>query len=149
MQERTFTANKKLNLSLPQRVILVLIFLTGFGIRIYDLKEPPLDFHPVRQLRSALIARGVYYQLDKDLDPALREKAVEMATLEDYEPPIFEQIVGFTYYVLGAEKLWVSRIYLAVFCHWGAGSCIYWLAALHLFMRLLSVWQYIFIYPFQ
>src|SRR5450756_1231333 len=41
------------------RGTLALVFLLGFGIRLYGLKNPPLDFNAVVQLRSALIARGI------------------------------------------------------------------------------------------
>ena len=30
----------------------------GFGIRIFDLTDPPLDFHPTRQLRSMPFFQG-------------------------------------------------------------------------------------------
>ncbi len=29
---------------------LAVIFILGFGIRLYDLTDPPLDFHATRQL---------------------------------------------------------------------------------------------------
>ena len=82
----------------------------GLGIRLYDLKDLPLDFHAVRQLRSALIARSVYYQINSKIDPALRQEALDTSNLEIYEPPILEEIVGLTYQVIGSEQLWISRI---------------------------------------
>ena len=120
MQERIIKTDKNKGLGLLQKLFLILVFLAGFAIRVYDLQDPPLDFHAVRQLRSALISRSVYYQLDKTLDPDLRQKALVTASLEEYEPPIFEQIVGLTYFLIGSEKLWVSRIYLALF--WSIGG---------------------------
>lgn len=99
-----------------QRIILLVIFLAGFGIRLYDLQDPPLDFHPTRQLRSAILARSIYYQMDSFADPSLREKAVQLGnSLEVYEPPILEGLVGLTYLLLGQEVLWVSRILNAIF----------------------------------
>lgn len=103
------------SLSLVQGIILFLLFGLGFGIRIYDRKDPPLDFHPTRQLRSALIARSVYYQINPDVEPELRQKAADLADLEVYEPPILEQIVGFTYFLIGSEQLWIARVYNAFF----------------------------------
>ncbi|MCJ7626715.1 MAG: glycosyltransferase family 39 protein, partial [Anaerolineaceae bacterium] len=103
-----------------QWAVLTLVILLGFGIRIYDLKEPPLDFHPVRQLRSALIARSVYYQINPDVSAEIKQQAYDLANLEVYEPPIFEYLVGGTYYLLGSEKLWISRIFLALF--WSIGG---------------------------
>jgi hypothetical protein len=97
-----------------QLVVLVLFFLIGLGIRLYDLKDPPLDFHAVRQLRSALIARSVYYSLNPAADPALRQVAMDTSSLEIYEPPILEQIVGLIYRLIGSEQVWVSRIYTSI-----------------------------------
>ncbi len=51
-------------------VMLFALLAAGFGVRMVNLKDPPLDFHPVRQLRSALIARGLYYQANLSADPA-------------------------------------------------------------------------------
>ena len=38
-------------------LILFTLFVLGAGIRLVDLTDEPLDFHPTRQLRSAIIAR--------------------------------------------------------------------------------------------
>ncbi len=35
-------------------------FLAALGIRLYDLNDLPLDFHPARQLQSMLKARGMF-----------------------------------------------------------------------------------------
>lgn len=113
---------RKTILGLPswQFALLALVFLLGFGIRVYDLKDPPLDFHASRQLRSAIIARGIYYQLNIRADPEIRRTAQELAKLEVYEPPILEAIVGFTDYLLGEEHFWLGRVYNALF--WCVGG---------------------------
>ena len=41
-------------------ILLLVIFLGAFGLRMVDFDDPPLDFHPARQLHSALMARGFY-----------------------------------------------------------------------------------------
>jgi hypothetical protein len=97
-----------------QIILLVVVFALGLGIRLYDLKDLPLDFHAVRQLRSALIARSIYYQVNPKVDPALRQEAVDTSNLEIYEPPILEGMVGLTYQVVGSEQLWISRIYTSL-----------------------------------
>ena len=51
----------------------LLAFLLGLAVRLYDLTDPPLDFHPTRQLHSALIARGMYYQNLDDIPDWQRE----------------------------------------------------------------------------
>jgi hypothetical protein len=100
--------------------LLALVLLAGFGIRLYGLKNPPLDFFAPRQLRSLLIARAVYYKLSPAADPALRQKAIDLANLEVYEPPILEQLVGLSYVVIGSEQFWLARIFQAVF--WSIGG---------------------------
>ena len=113
-----------LNRSILEKLAIILVFMLGFGIRLFDLQEPPLDFHLERQLRSALIARAVYYQLKPDIMPGLAKQATDLANLEIYEPPVFENIVGFTYYLIGSEQVWIARIYLAIF--WLVGGLALW-----------------------
>jgi 4-amino-4-deoxy-L-arabinose transferase-like glycosyltransferase len=121
MTEQNRSKNPFLHGAWLQRILLLLIFLAGFGIRLYDLTDPPLDFHPTRQLRSAILARSFYYQMDAGADPALREKAVQMGnSLEVYEPPILEGLTALVYLAFGQEILWVSRILNAVF--WAIGG---------------------------
>lgn len=36
------------------------LFVAAFGLRLYQIDEPPMDFVPVRQYHSALLARGFY-----------------------------------------------------------------------------------------
>ena len=100
--------------------LLALVVLAGFGIRLYGLKNPPLDFFAPRQLRSLLIARAVYYKLSPTANPALRQKAIDLANLEVYEPPILEQLVGLGYVIIGSEQFWLARIFQAVF--WSIGG---------------------------
>ena len=100
--------------------LLALVLLAGFGIRLYGLKNPPLDFFAPRQLRSLLIARAVYYKLSPAADPALRQKAIDLANLEVYEPPILEQLVGLGYVIIGSEQFWLARVFQALF--WSIGG---------------------------
>jgi 4-amino-4-deoxy-L-arabinose transferase-like glycosyltransferase len=94
----------------------VLLLALGLGLRLYDLTDQPLDFHPTRQLRGALIARSMYYQMLPNADPQARQIAVGIAnTTGQYEPSIVEKLVAMTYLALGREVLWVSRIYTSLF----------------------------------
>jgi hypothetical protein len=58
---------------------LVFIFGAALAIRLYDLTDLPLDFHPTRQLVSAIKARGLYYETQPDgistwhLETAIRQ----------------------------------------------------------------------------
>lgn len=114
-------------------VLVGLLGLAGF-IRLLDLTDPPIDFHPSRQLRNAVIARSIYYQILPNADPELRQKAIALANAAGrYEPPILETIVAWTYRVMGGEYLWVSRIYSTLF--WLVGG----LALFLLVRRMTSV----------
>ena len=41
-------------------ILLIVIFTAAFALRMVDFDDPPLDFHPARQMHSALMARGFY-----------------------------------------------------------------------------------------
>ncbi len=103
-------------------ILLALIFAAGLAVRLYDLADPPLDFHPTRQLHSALIARGMYYQTRVDIPAEQREMAVEHWRTEGLiEPQIFEQIVAWTYGLVGETDLQIPRLYAIAFWMIGAG----------------------------
>ena len=111
------------------RIALATFLLLGLGIRLYDLTDPPLDFHPTRQLLGGLVARGMYYQMLPEADPGARTLALEFSSsIEEYEPPILNWIVAITYRLIGGEQLWVARIYSSLFWLIG-GMALYALAA--------------------
>jgi hypothetical protein len=102
---------------------LISIFLLATAVRLIDLTDPPLDYFPQRQLRAAIIARGIYYQLLPSADPALRAQATYLAnTMDPREPSVFEGLVALTYLAIGAEHLWVARVYAILF--WWPFSCL-------------------------
>lgn len=90
-------------------------------MRLYDLTDLPLDFHPTRQLHSALMARGMYYQ---DLESApqwQREMAVRQWKMEGViEPPFMEWLAARAYRLAGEEFLWLPRLFSIFF--WMAGG---------------------------
>lgn len=102
-------------------LIAAVMLIAGLGIRLYDLTDPPLDFHPTRQLRGAIIARSIYLDMQPDADPQQREMAAFFAALTGkFEPPILETLVAITYRLIGSESFWVARIYSSLF--WLAGG---------------------------
>jgi hypothetical protein len=109
-------------------VCVVAIFILGTGLRLVDLTDPPLDYFPQRQLRGAIIARSIYYQLLPSADPTRRDQAVFLAnTMDPREPSVFEGLVAVTYLLIGGEHLWVARIYSILFWLLG-GFALYALA---------------------
>ncbi len=110
-----------------QIAALVLLLGLGLAIRLYDLTDLPLDFHPTRQLLSALKARGMYYQTLTDIPADQREFAIQQWKVRAaIEPEIVERIVAFTYQFTG-EQLWIARIYSSLF--WVIGAVFLFLLA--------------------
>lgn len=97
---------------------LVLIFAGGLGVRLPHLASPPFEFHPTRQLRSALIGRA-YYLDRRSGAPAWQLSVARAARHEEgtLEPPIMELSASVADQVIGHETLWVPRL----------GACILWL----------------------
>jgi hypothetical protein len=110
-----------------QIAALVLLLGLGLAIRLYDLTDLPLDFHPTRQLLSALKARGMYYQTLTDLPADQRDFAIgQWKFRASVEPEFLERVVAFTYQFIG-EQLWIARIYSSLF--WVIGAVFLFLLA--------------------
>lgn len=116
-------ANKKTSsITLASRVrsrwveiTLAILILLGFGLRMVDLTDPPLDFHPTRQFHGAIVARSIYYELAPSPDPVIQEQAVSMRhSVSELEPSILESIVAFFYLLAGSEYLWIARIIVSL-----------------------------------
>lgn len=113
-------------------ILAALILLAGVWLRLTDLTGPPLDFHPTRQLRSALIARGMYYARLDSAPEWQREMAAQQARAQELiEPQIMETLAAWTYRLAGGEYLWIPRLYAIFF--WSVG-----LLALYLLARALA-----------
>jgi len=103
------------------RWALLALLLLGAGLRLFDLTDQPIDFHPTRQLRGAIIARGMYYQMlpavaPTAVDPETRQQALAFwDSTGQYEPSTLERICALTYLALGREVFWVARIYNTIF----------------------------------
>jgi hypothetical protein len=111
-------------------VTLALIFLLGLGVRLYDLTDPPLDFHATRQLRSLLMARGLYHKWFNDPTIPDWQRGIAIEQWESHqiiEPPIFETIAALTYRLIGGEQDWLPRIWSSVFWLIG-GVALYFVA---------------------
>ncbi|MCL4824230.1 MAG: glycosyltransferase family 39 protein, partial [Anaerolineales bacterium] len=114
-------------------VVLVVLFVTAAAIRLYDLTDLPLDFHPTRQLFSALKARGMYYETLADAPADQRAFAIQQGRLRaTIEPEILERLTVFTWKFTG-EQLWVARIYSSLF--WLLGGIFIYLLARDLFSK--------------
>jgi 4-amino-4-deoxy-L-arabinose transferase-like glycosyltransferase len=96
------------------KTILAAVLLGSFGLRMINLKNPPLDFAGTRQLFSALKARGIYYHFVTNVPDSTRSLAISLGEVGNIEPPVLENIVAQTYRLTG-EYLWIARIYSSFF----------------------------------
>jgi 4-amino-4-deoxy-L-arabinose transferase-like glycosyltransferase len=101
--------------------ILVLIFLVALGIRLFDITHIPLDYHPVKQYRSALTARAFYYSnLDNIEDWQKRTAIASLKNIGYLGPPVNELIAANIYAILGSEDLWIPKSLSVVY--WTVGG---------------------------
>ena len=111
---------------MPRRYWLLfgLLAIVGVGIRLYHLTDPPLAFHPTRQMHSALISRQLYLTWRPGITtPAEAEQRFLGNRMARYEPPLFEALVAKTCLLAGKHfgfHLWVARLYDALFWLLGA-----------------------------
>ena len=110
MPTTIFAPSKKIGM-----IALLVILVCGLGVRFFDLTDPPLDFAATRQLRSALIARGLYFPHAESAEDWQREMAERQGKHSMIEPTIVENIVAATYRFAGGEYVWIARIYSSIF----------------------------------
>lgn len=117
------------------RLLVVLLLAVGGVLRLIDLTDPPLDFHPSRQLRNSLVAREIYYSLLPSATAEQRELSASFArSVGQYEPPVSESLVALAYLVTGGENYAAPRVL----------GTLFWLAAgvalFDLMRRATSPW---------
>jgi len=144
MSQTSFFASRT-----ARTIALVLIFGAALAIRLYDITDLPLDFHPTRQLVSISKARGLYYETQPDgIATGKLEDAIRFAKLKsDVEPVVFERLVAFTYGFMG-EQLWIPRLYSSLF--WLIGGFFLFMLARELvsFEGALISTTYYLIFPY-
>lgn len=89
---------------------------SGLAVRLYHITEAPLDFNPTRQLHSALIARGMYYEHLSAAPIWQRQLAVKQWINEGLiEPQIMERLSAWGYQLTGGVNLWIPRLLAILF----------------------------------
>jgi 4-amino-4-deoxy-L-arabinose transferase-like glycosyltransferase len=125
----------------------LVIFLAGLGIRLYDLTDYPFDFHPTRQMHSYLIARGMYYENNPEIPQWQQEMAVQQWKAEGtIEPQLMERMTAFGYKLVGTDAFWIPRLLSILF--WMAGSIALLLLCKELFSfkaGLVALMFYLFL----
>lgn len=102
-------------------IAVILIFIAGLGVRLYQLGDPPLEFNPARQLRSMFIARGMYYETMPNAPQWQRDLAISQEHTQGLiEPPIMERLSSWGYRLVGSVDLRIPRILGIIF--WSLGG---------------------------
>ncbi len=106
--------------------VLALFFAGGYTVRDYRIHQVPLEFHPVRQYHSAIIARALYYRHAPSISRWAKEAADCASQWQDgLEPPIMEHLASLAYRLRGRERLWMPRLMASIF--WLVGGAFLYL----------------------
>lgn len=110
-------------------MLVFLLLLLAFGIRIFHITRPPLDFSSIRQFQSIHIARGIYYETNASVSES--DKNIAKINMQRMglllEPRILENAAVLGYRITGGEHLWIPRTLSVVF--WIAGGLFLYLIA--------------------
>lgn len=97
-------------------IFAILLFVLGAAVRLYDVTDEPLEAHPTRQFRSAIIARAIYYENNPDIPAEKNEFAQrERAKVGLIEPSILEWLSAQAYKLAGGEQVWLGRLFTIAF----------------------------------
>lgn len=122
-------------------VAILLLFTAAFGVRLYNIGKPPLDFSAIRQYQNAHIARGLFYETNSSVSE--EKKHIARINMERMgfvlEPRIIENAAVLGYSLAGAELLWIPRVLSSIF--WIVGGIFLYLTARMLFMYGLALFS--------
>lgn len=113
------------------RILVAALILVAFGVRMYRITAPPIDFHPSRQLMCGAIAHGMY--ITSLPDAPEWQKAVAEANWKtefQLEPRITETVATWCYRLAGSEQLWMPKALAALY--WMIGGLLLFLIARNL-----------------
>ena len=89
---------------------MVLLVAVAFGMRMPAISEPPLEYHQLRQYRSAMIARSYAAQVDPSV-VSVPARVAKAAAPGVREVPVVEAIAAIGFVISGSESLWVGRTF--------------------------------------
>ena len=120
----TFFQNKTVQYS-----AVIILLLLAFGIRLFHISRPPMDFASIRQYQGAHIARGIYFETNDSV--SAEEKNIAKLNMQRMgfvlEPRIIENLAVFGYHIAGKELLWIPRVLSVIF--WITGGFFLFLIA--------------------
>ena len=108
-----------------EHALVFILVLMALLARLPGITEPPLDFHPTRQYRSAILARALYYEGNPAIPEWQRQLSdIHVAQQGGLEPPIMETLTAWLYRLVGEERLELGHLIAVVF--WlGAGIAVW------------------------
>jgi hypothetical protein len=129
--------------------LLVVLLALGLGVRMVDADKPPLDFMEIRQYRSLMLARALYFDSQENIAQERKEIAKINAEVEEtLEPTIAEHLTVMLYRVAGGERFWIPRLMSSLF--WTIGGVFLYLIGKRLttqWASIASVAIYLFLPP--
>lgn len=129
------------------------MFMVAIGIRMYDFDDPPLDFHPARQLHSALMARGFYLNMGGNLPEKTAEymhEAMMRGMQEPWiEPPIMEKITAYAYQIAGDADLRIPRGIAIFFWVLGGVGLAFWAAGSFSSAGVITLCSFYLFFPYN
>ena len=128
-------------------IVLGLLLLAGVLIRVREIEQPIVRFHPTRHYRSAVLARACYYDLASIVPAWARSVADANRQMQPAgELPVMEWLACGAYLATGRENVAIPRV-LAVII-WVSGAVPLWLLARRLASpnpALVAVSLYLFL----
>src|SRR5262245_18900398 len=111
------------------RIDVGLLMLLGLLVRLHEIDQPIVRFHPTRHYRSAVLARACYYDHASGIPRWARDVADAGRSMQQAgEPPLMEWAACGAYLALGHENIMIPRLLAVVI--WVAGAIpLWWLAS--------------------
>lgn len=107
-------------------LIIGFLFLAALGVRLPYINR--IELHPAREYRSALIARGYYFETLESIPEWKRQVAIiNRQEPPPLEPRILELLASIGYRLIDGEHLWVPQLLSSLF--WLSGGVFLYLFA--------------------
>lgn len=97
----------------PWRTVLLgALFLAALLLRLQEIDGVPMDVNPVKQYRSAMVARAMFYRATPEVPQWKIDVAeADVRELGELVPPITEGLAATSYRLIGHEALWIPRMF--------------------------------------
>ena len=116
---------------MPRALVLGVLMVAGLAIRMSELDQSIVRFHPTRHYRSAVLARACYYDHAPGIPAWAKAVADANRVMQPAgEPPLMEWLACRAYVALGHENILIPRA-LAAFA-WVAGAIPLWSIAMRI-----------------